>query len=70
MHHNYDVSSKDALRGMEKCTRKVTDKLGLSWAKLSCQLGFGCTGINMFFLLLINMKLQALARSATLGDTS
>ena len=28
-------------------------KLGLSWAKLSCQLGVGCTVIN---IILINMK--------------
>ena len=32
------------------------NKLGLSWAKLSCQLGFGCTVINIFCLILINMK--------------
>ena len=33
------------------------NKLGLSWAKLSYQLGFACTGINIFCLILINMKL-------------
>ena len=33
------------------------NKLGLSWAKLSCQLGFRCTEINNFCLILINMKL-------------
>ena len=32
------------------------DKLGLSWAKLSCQLGVGCTVINICCLILINMK--------------
>ena len=32
------------------------NKLGLSWAKLSCQLGFGCTVINICCLILINMK--------------
>ena len=32
------------------------DKLGQSWAKLSCQLGFGCTVINICCLILINMK--------------
>ena len=37
--------------------QSVRNKLGLSWAKLSCQLGFGCTGINIFCLILINMKL-------------
>ena len=31
------------------------NKLGLSWAKFSCQLRFGCTVINIFFLILINM---------------
>ena len=31
-------------------------KLGLSWAKVSCQLGFGCTVINICFLVLIKMK--------------
>ena len=30
------------------------NKLGLSWAKLSCQLGLGCTVI--FCLILINLK--------------
>ena len=37
--------------------KKKKNKLGLSWDKLSCQLGFGCTGINTFCLILINMKL-------------
>ena len=32
------------------------NKLGLSWAKLSCQLGFGSTVINICCLKLINMK--------------
>ena len=36
---------------------KLQNKLGLSWAKLSCQLEFGCTGINIFCLILTNMKL-------------
>ena len=31
-------------------------KLGLSWAKLSCKLGFGCTVINICCLIWINMK--------------
>ena len=35
---------------------KTKNKLGLSWAKLSCQLGFGCTVINICCLILINMK--------------
>ena len=35
---------------------KSPNKLGLSWAKLRCQLGFGCTVINIFCLILINMK--------------
>ena len=32
------------------------NKLWLSWAKLSCKLGFGCTVINICCLMLINMK--------------
>ena len=32
------------------------NKLGLSWAKLSYQLGFGCTVINICSLILIDMK--------------
>ena len=40
-------------KGMVK---KKIDKLGLSWAKLSCQLGSGCTVINICCLILINMK--------------
>ena len=32
------------------------NKLGLSWAKLSCQMGFGCTVNNICCLILINMK--------------
>ena len=39
------------------CMKNMQYKLGLSWAKLSYQLGFGCTGINIFCLSLINMKL-------------
>ena len=34
----------------------IINKLGLSWAKLSCQLGFGCTVINICCLILIYMK--------------
>ena len=37
--------------------KKNMNKLGLSWAKLICQLGFGCTWINIFWLILINTKL-------------
>ena len=36
--------------------RKSEDKLGLSWAKLSCQLGFGCTVINIWCCILIYLK--------------
>ena len=36
--------------------KKTLNKLGLSWAKLSCQLGFGRTGINILCLILINMN--------------
>ena len=32
------------------------NKLGLSWAKLSCQLGVGCTVIKILSLTLISMK--------------
>ena len=32
------------------------NKLGLSWAKLSCQLGFGCTVINICYGILIYLK--------------
>ena len=35
---------------------KGENKLGLSWAKLSCQLGFGCTVINICCLILYNLK--------------
>ena len=34
--------------------KEQQNKLGLSWAKLSCQLGFGCTVINICCLILIN----------------
>ena len=34
----------------------VIDKLGLSWAKLSCKMGFDCTVINICCLILINLK--------------
>ena len=32
------------------------NKLGLSWAKLSGQLGFGCTVVNICCLMLIYKK--------------
>ena len=35
---------------MDLTLKIFLNKLGLSWAKLSCQLGFSCTGINIFFL--------------------
>ena len=35
---------------------KIQNELGLSWAKLSCQLGFGCPVIKICCLVLINMK--------------
>ena len=36
--------------------QKKKNKLGLSWAKLSCQLGFGCTVINICCCILIYLK--------------
>ena len=35
---------------------KAENKLGLSWAKLSCQLGFNCALIQNCCIKLINMK--------------
>ena len=37
-------------------TNEEMNKLGLSWAKLSCQLGFGCTVINICCLIFIHKK--------------
>ena len=39
-----------------KVMTNIYDKLGLSWAKLSCQQGFGCTVINICCRLLIYLK--------------
>ena len=36
--------------------KNVMNKLGLSWAKLSCQLGSGCTVINICCLIFMNKK--------------
>ena len=38
---------------MEEDGKISNNKLGLSWAKLSCQLGFGCTVINICCCILI-----------------
>ena len=40
----------------KKHNNNMKNKLGLSWAKLSCQLEFGSTVINICCLKLINIK--------------
>ena len=42
--------------GQSNMMWRIPNKLGLSWAKLSCQLGFCYTVINIRCLISINMK--------------